>query len=125
MEKKPSAAAPPHARPPYVPGTPEELDAVIAAPGNHEVLFQNDRVRVLRVTIQPGEVEKKHTHKWPGVFTIYRLPKIRYYDEKGNLHPPPKDLEEGKPFWINPEGVHLVENVDDRPLEAIRVELKD
>jgi quercetin dioxygenase-like cupin family protein len=98
MEKKSPAAAPPHARPPYVPGTPEETDAVIAAPENHEVLFQIDQVRVLRVTIQPGEVEKKHTHKWPGVFTIYRLPKIRYYDEKGNLCLLPEVLEEGKPF---------------------------
>ena len=31
-------------RPPYIPGTPEELDSVIAAPENHTVVFENDRV---------------------------------------------------------------------------------
>ena len=70
-------------RPEYAPGTPEELDAVVAAPGNHEVIFENDRVRVLRVTIRPGELEKQHTHKWESVFTITSMPKITYYNEKG------------------------------------------
>ena len=41
------------------PEPPEELDAVVAAPDNHEIIFENERVRVLRVTIQPGELEKR------------------------------------------------------------------
>lgn len=111
-------------RPAYVPGTPEEFDAVAAAPGNHEVVFENDRVRVLRVVIRPGEVEKKHTHKWPSVFTINVLPEIRYYNGEGELCPPVGRVREGVPFWIEPEGLHWVENHGDRDLEAIRVELK-
>jgi len=35
-----------------------ELDAVTAAPNNHKVLFENDEVRVLEVTIAP------HTRRW-------------------------------------------------------------
>jgi hypothetical protein len=33
---------------------PESLDAVVEAPGNHRVILENDRVRVLDVTVQPG-----------------------------------------------------------------------
>jgi hypothetical protein len=32
----------------------DDLDGVDAAPGNHVVLFENDRVRVLRTTILRG-----------------------------------------------------------------------
>ncbi len=113
-------------RPRFIPGTPEKLDAVAAAPKNHEVMFENDRVRVLRVTLPPGAVEHKHTHKWPSVFTIYKFPKIKYFNDKGEHVPITVNRSEfeGKPFWVEPEGVHWVENHDTYPLEAIRVELK-
>jgi len=113
--------------PRYVAGTPEELDAVAAAPENHEVLFENDMVRVLRVVIRPGEVENKHTHKWPSVFTIYKLPKIKYFNDEGRLVPLPGNRSgvEGHPFWMEAEGVHWVENHDTFSLDAIRVELKN
>jgi quercetin dioxygenase-like cupin family protein len=109
----------------YVPGTPEEIDAVIAAPDNHEVVFENEIVRVLRVIVRSGEVEKTHTHKWPSVFIITQRPRIKYFNEAGEeveLGPP---LEEGNPFWIEPEGVHWVENLVHIDLKAIRVELKE
>ena len=112
-------------RPPYIPGTPEELDAVIAAPDNHEIVFENDRVRVLRVTIQPGELEKEHTHKWESVFTITSFPKLTNYNEKGEPCAISEDRREGVPFWLGREGLHAVENHGDKPLEAIRVEIKD
>jgi hypothetical protein len=38
------------------------MDAVAAAPGNHRVLLENDRVRVLEVTVNPGEREPLHAH---------------------------------------------------------------
>ena len=111
-------------RPPYIPGTPDELDAMAAAPENHTVIFENDQVRVLKVLVRPGEVEKPHTHKWPSVFTITSMPKIKYFNEEGVACPPSGNRQEGVPFWLGPEGVHYVENPEDRPLEAIRVELK-
>jgi hypothetical protein len=46
---------------------PRELDALVAAPGSHRLLFENDRVRVLEVAIEPGAREPEHTHRWPSV----------------------------------------------------------
>ena len=112
-------------RPAYIPGTPEELDAVIAAPENHEVLIDNDRVRVIRVTIPPGQLEHMHTHKWPSVFIITSLPKIVYYTEKMEVVPPSGTRREGIPIYIEPEGIHAVENQDSRMFEGIRIELKN
>ena len=49
---------------------PAELDALVAAPGTHRLLFQNETVRVLETRIAPGETTEVHTHRWPGVLYI-------------------------------------------------------
>ena len=49
---------------------PAELEATVAAPDNHKILLENDYVRVLEVTLAPGEVEPLHFHRWPSVLHI-------------------------------------------------------
>jgi mannose-6-phosphate isomerase-like protein (cupin superfamily) len=112
-------------RPPYVPGTPEELDSVISAPENHEVLIENDLVRVLRVTLPPGQTGNLHTHKWPSVFIITSQSKMVYYNEKMEFVPTSGTRRENNPIYIGPEGLHTVENQGTRILEGIRIELKN
>jgi hypothetical protein len=46
------------------------LDAVVAAPANHRVLFENDRVRVLEVNLAPDEEEPTHHHRWRSIFVL-------------------------------------------------------
>ncbi len=112
-------------RPPFTPGTPKEYDAVIADPESHTVVFENDKVRVVKVTIEPGVLESMHTHEWPSVFIISSFPNINYYLEDGTCIPRTGARREGVPAWIEPEGIHAVENVGDKPFEGIRIELKD
>jgi quercetin dioxygenase-like cupin family protein len=57
---------------------PETLDAVIAAPGSHRVLMDNERVRVLEVVIEPGTREPEHTHHALSVMLIGQPAHIRY-----------------------------------------------
>jgi len=111
-------------RPPYIPGTPEELDSVLAAPENHTVVFENDRVRVLHVVIPPGVVEEKHTHKNPSVFIINASPDMDYFNDKGEIVARSGKRKDGEPFWVDPEGVHWLENRDTFAFDAIRVEVK-
>jgi hypothetical protein len=35
---------------------PDSLNALVAAPGNHSVLFENERVRVVHTHILPGHI---------------------------------------------------------------------
>jgi hypothetical protein len=46
---------------------PDPLEAVTAAPKNHKVLFEDHHVRLLEVTVQPGETENMHLHPYPSV----------------------------------------------------------
>jgi hypothetical protein len=107
---------------------PESLDAVIAAPNNHRILLENDRVRVLEVIVPPHRREPVHTHRWASVLHIDMPSRIRYYNSTGRM------VREGgfvkrnemRPttLWMNPEEPHAVENISDIPFHAIRVELK-
>lgn len=105
------------------------LDATIAAPDSHVVLFENERVRVLRVSIEPGEKEPAHTHRSPSVMILHRPSRIRYFDADGEVQfesPPGRREATGNDSdWLEPEGLHAVENIDEVPYEAYRVELKD
>ena len=47
--------------------TDPAFDAVAAAPADHKVLFENDRIRVLDVILEPNEEEATHRHRWPSV----------------------------------------------------------
>src|SRR6202044_3631440 len=49
---------------------PDDLDAMIAAPGFHTVLFEDDRVRVLDGRVPPGATVPVHTHRWGGVLYV-------------------------------------------------------
>ena len=44
------------------PEWPESLDALTAASDHHELLFENDQVRVLSTKIPIGERTSVHTH---------------------------------------------------------------
>jgi quercetin dioxygenase-like cupin family protein len=106
---------------------PEEMDAVQAAPGSHKVLIDNDTVRVLEVSIAPAHREPEHTHRRPSVMIVDGPARIRYY-ARGSLEfesPPGPAATGTRTSWMAPEGPHSVENIDDRPYHAIRVELKD
>jgi hypothetical protein len=49
---------------------PDDLDAMIAAPEFHTVLFEDDRVRVLDGRVPPGATVPVHTHRWGAVLYI-------------------------------------------------------
>src|SRR3981081_1890768 len=49
-------------------GIHDPLDALAAAPNNHRVLYEDDHVRALEVTVEPGEIENMHHHPRASVF---------------------------------------------------------
>ncbi|MDQ8027301.1 MAG: hypothetical protein REJ23_01135 [Brevundimonas sp.] len=109
----------------------DPLDAVAAAPGNHVVVFENDQVRVLAVTVAPGETEPPHVHRWPSVMHIQNaqpLTDILFEERDGALVEVRRvQLPEGPPppaLWFQPEGPHAIHNGGSEPFRALRIELK-
>jgi len=103
------------------------LDAVAAAPENHRVLYEDDAIRVLSVSVVAGATEKPHHHCFPSVFVIDRMVKLRDFNGVTNEEiplPVPKDVVFPITLKFAPQPLHYVENVDTRPFHATRVEFK-
>jgi hypothetical protein len=56
------------------------LDGVLAAPENHTVLYEDEAIRVISVSIAPGAIEKPHHHCLPAVFVVDRLVSVRDFN---------------------------------------------
>ena len=82
---------------------PDAQDALIAAPANHKVAFENDRVRVLEATVPAHTKEPAHTHVWPGVLIGY---------------------SDGKVTWSEAGPRKVNDNNTGEAIHEIRVELK-
>lgn len=99
-----------------------DLDATVAAPENHKILFENDEVRVLEVTVAPGALEHLHVHRYPAVMYVDSSPHMIEHLQDGSA----RDLGVRPPGtrWLPLAQGHAMENVGNIPLHAIRVELK-
>ena len=116
---------------------PDSLDAVVAAPANHKVVFENDKVRILQVTGEPYVNEPLHTHKWPSIMWSaspnFAKAHLIYYNygfdsSKKTYYIKDSVPEQGPPanrgFEIPAEGPHRVRNLSNIDILAYRVEFK-
>lgn len=95
-------------------------DPVKVDPKHYKVEFENDQVRVLRITYGPHEKSVMHDHPAGQVIYLteahvkFTLPGGKTEEQRGKA---------GQTAWAL-AGKHLPENVNDKPLEGILVELK-
>jgi len=108
---------------------PKEQDALVAAPHHHRVVLENDKVRVLDVTIAPGETEPLHTHRWPSV--LYIMAASDFVDRDGNGKVLFDSRQLGAPLALPvtaykpPTQLHSVENRSQTDtVHLLRIELK-
>lgn len=108
---------------------PKNQDAVVAAPKNHKILLENEKVRVLEVTVAPGEVEPIHHHQWPSVLYVMEAGFFIDRDAEGNVIVDSRKIPEPLTFpltmYKEAEAPHSVENLSDTiTIKLIRVEIK-
>ena len=87
---------------------------------HYKVEFENDRVRVLRITYGPHEKSVMHHH--PASVAVFLTDGLtRFTTPDGKTQDGP--AKAGSIQWSE-AGKHLPENVGDKPFEVILVELK-
>jgi hypothetical protein len=91
--------------------------------------LENDKVRVLEVTLLPGETENLHHHQWPSALYVQEAGDFVDYDGNGNVVFDSRTLPEPMTFpmtmYKNPEAPHYVVNLSDsKTIKLIRVEMK-
>ena len=110
---------------------PGNLDGAKVAPETHKVIFENEHVRVLEVTIPPHSKEPVHTHCLPSTLYVQQIGDIIVRDPDGKLIVDSRQMKESEkqkaPFvlWNAGEGPHSDENPSDVPIKIIQIENKD
>ena len=95
-------------------------DPVAVDPKHHKVEFENDQVRVLRITFDPGEKAPMHEHPCAIAVGIREgALEFAYSDGTSRL----AEIKQGQVLVTKPTK-HQVENKGDKPLEVVFVEMK-
>jgi oxalate decarboxylase/phosphoglucose isomerase-like protein (cupin superfamily) len=96
------------------------LDPAVTNPDHYKVIFENDKVRVLEYTDQPGDMTTLHEHPDS---VMYTLSSFRRRLVLGDVQRE-VELAAGTVGWL-PAQQHHGENIGETPSHAIFVELKE
>ena len=98
----------------------DKQDPVKVDPKHYKVEFENESVRVLRISYGPGEKSVMHYHpNSVAVFLTGGTTRFTMPDGKSQEVP----AKAGQTIW-EPAGSHLPQNVGDNRFELVLVELK-
>jgi quercetin dioxygenase-like cupin family protein len=93
----------------------------LANEAGREPVLENDRVRVYRLSLAPGEAIATHTHPFPGVVVTMTATEIEVTaDGKSVRHP----VKENDVSWRAGGVTHSIKNVGQTRFEALDIELK-
>jgi len=98
-------------------------DATLKAPHSHQVLFENAQLRILEVSVKPGEKVPSHRHQWGCIMVILQGSKFQIEDMDGNI-----SEGEWNPLIEKFEGEKKsfsYINIGHREFKAIALEIKE
>jgi quercetin dioxygenase-like cupin family protein len=95
-------------------------DATKVDPKHYKVEFENDEVRVLRITYGPGEKSVMHSHP-EGVVVFLSDGNSKFTFPDGTTQD--TKVKAGQVIWTS-ESTHQPENTGDKSFEVIQVEMK-
>ncbi len=96
-------------------------DAISVAPHLHTTIFENDKVRVIKVQVKPGEKAEMHWHP-DNINYILASGKLAFTKLDGSVVE--VELQEGQ-VTSSLAGSHAVENTGDSEVQTVQVELKE
>lgn len=104
----------------FMTGRANAQDPVKVAPGMNKVVVNNAQVRVLDVTLKPGEKMPMHSHP-DNVLYVISGGTSRSTDAKGKATE--HTYKEGECVFRKGE-THMVENIGEKPTHVLNIELK-
>jgi len=114
-------------------------DSVLAAPNNYQLLFEDSHVRLLEVTVRPGETTPMHGHPYPSVLAFDAVaidprevvdtkldPRSPLNGQGAGQAPAPSAFDMKAPTCttMNSQAPHTIRNNSDTPLHYYRIEFK-
>jgi len=118
---------------------PIVYDAINAAPNNYKLLFENNKLRVLEVTVRPGETTPMHGNPYPHVLAFNSLtldspditdkkldPSSALNGQGAGRAPAPRthNLTEPMCMTMAPRAPHAIHNGGSVPLHYYQIDYK-
>lgn len=101
-------------------GTTMTADPICTDPDKYQVIFENERVRVLEYRDRPGDKTTPHRHPDSVMVTLSGF-RRRLHASQGTRD---VDMEAGRAHWL-PAQVHAGENTGTTPTHVLFVELEE
>lgn len=96
------------------------IDPIDVAPDHYKLLYEDDHVRVVEMTLPAGQIDNEHSHPNEVVYFLSGgKAKIRVGDESMEAEIPDGHVMAHEPW------THQVENVGDTDIHAIIFERKE
>jgi quercetin dioxygenase-like cupin family protein len=92
-----------------------------AMPG-HSVAYENERIRIDRQVLEPGQSTGVHTHTLMSLGVVVSPARVEYSEE--GAKPEVFDLAAGEFSWHGKPRTHSLKNVGTTRFEAVEIELK-
>jgi mannose-6-phosphate isomerase-like protein (cupin superfamily) len=118
---------------------PSAYDSVFAAPNNYRLLYEDGHIRLLEVTVRPGETTPMHGHPYASVLAFNAVtadankivdaklvPDSPFNGQGAGYGPPPRVFNMKVPtcMTVAPQAPHAITNNDIVPLHYYRIEFK-
>ncbi len=101
--------------------TARAQDPLVVNSSTIKLKFENERVRVMEATLPPGAKEQVHSHP---AYVIYVLEGGRYRNHATDGQTTEGEFKSGEVIYREPL-THAAENIGDKPMHLILVELKE
>ncbi|NGX60309.1 MAG: hypothetical protein KR126chlam3_01480 [Chlamydiae bacterium] len=98
-------------------------DAVLKAPEWHHIVLENPYIRILEITVKPGEKVPFHTHQWDSITISIQGSKFQIDDTMGNVQI--EDWEEVAEFLEKTIDPLSYTNLGDQEFKALSFEIKE
>src|SRR6476660_6116087 len=95
-------------------------DPTVVDAKHYNVMFENEQVRILKITYPPKEKSVMHEH--PNAIAVFLTDgQIKFNLPDGKSQE--VTVKAGQSQWT-PAGKHLPENIGDKPFEVVLIEMK-
>ena len=101
-------------------GFTRSQDPLVVNSSTIALKLENSRVRVLEATLKPGDKEKTHSHP---AYVIYVIQGGKYRNHAADGKVTDAEFHTGDVIYRDPL-THAAENIGDKPMHFILVELK-
>ncbi|TNF65575.1 MAG: cupin domain-containing protein [Gammaproteobacteria bacterium] len=87
-----------------------------------KIIFENEKIRVWEMTLEPGEIFPEHYHRLPYLVYVYEAAPLELISQDGEKEI--IETEVGGAYWLEAGETHSAKNIGTTRFREVLVEIK-